>query len=132
MTKSWIHTRREEPSTVQRQAEKIFHDVEDLRVRKLFDAYGLYSRQDLFALTDGDRVFVRVDDALRNELEAEGGEVFSWTNPETDQTLDLSFMSLPGARSEDCEVFRQTAFRGLEIARHSRREKIKSPRRFSI
>lgn len=54
--------------------EDLFANLGRIRIRKMFGGAGVYSGEDMFALIDKDRVYVKSDDALKADLESEGSE----------------------------------------------------------
>ena len=75
--------------------EDLFANLGRIRIRKMFGGAGVYSGEDMFALINEDRVYVKSDDSLKADLESEGGESFEWTNPNTGKTIKMSYVSLP-------------------------------------
>ena len=45
--------------------EDLFANLGRIRIRKMFGGAGVYSGEDMFALIDKDRVYVKSDDALK-------------------------------------------------------------------
>ena len=117
-----------EPS-FQVYVEDLFSSFEQFRIRKMFGGAGVYSGQDMFALIDEDKLYLKVDDALKADLEAAGSEAFQWTNPQTGTTIKMSYVSLPDAALDDPDDARQWARKALDVARRNRQAKVKSPRR---
>ena len=109
--------------------EDLFASVGRIRIRKMFGGAGVYSGEDMFALIDKDRVYVKSDDALREDLEQEGGEVFEWTNPNTGKTIQMSYVSLPVNALDNRDEASNWARKALDVAVQARRAKVKSPRR---
>ena len=109
--------------------EDLFARVGRVRIRKMFGGAGVYAGEDMFALLDADRIYVKADDRLRADLEAEGGEVFKWTNPSTGKTIEMSYVSLPVNALDDREEASVWAQKALGVAMQARRAKVKSPRR---
>ena len=109
--------------------EDLFASLGRIRIRKMFGGAGVYSGEDMFALIDQDRIFVKSDDALKADLEQEGGEAFEWTNPNTGKTIQMSYVSLPVNALDDREEASAWARKALDVAIEARRAKVKSPRR---
>lgn len=109
--------------------EDLFASLGRIRIRKMFGGAGVYSGEDMFALIDQDRIFVKSDDALKADLEQEGGEAFEWTNPNTGKTIRMSYVSLPVNALDDREEASAWARKALDVAIEARRAKVKSPRR---
>lgn len=109
--------------------EDLFGKLGRIRIRKMFGGAGVYAGEDMFALLEGDQIYIKADDDLRAELEAEGSQAFNWTNPTTGKTITMSYVSLPDAAVDDPDLATDWAQKALDIAIQSRRAKVKSPRR---
>jgi len=109
--------------------EDLFGKLGRIRIRKMFGGAGVYAGEDMFALLDGDQIYIKADDSLRADLEAEGGQPFEWTNPSTGKTLQMSYMSMPINALDDPEEATDWGQKALAVAIESRRAKVKSPRR---
>ena len=112
--------------------EDLFANLGRIRIRKMFGGAGVYSGQDMFALIDHDRVYVKSDAALKADLESEGGEAFEWTNPSTGKTMKMSYVSLPDNALDDREEASAWGRKALDVAIEARRAKVKSPRRMTF
>ena len=95
----------------------------------MFGGAGVYAGEDMFALLDGDRIYIKADDTLRADLEAEGSKPFEWTNPSTGKTITMSYVSLPDAAMDDPDEATNWGEKALNAAIAARRAKVKSPRR---
>ncbi len=109
--------------------EDLFASLGRIRIRKMFGGAGVYSGEDMFALIDKDRVYVKSDDVLKADLEQEGGKVFEWTNPNTGKTIQMSYVSLPVNALDDRDEASTWGRKALDVAVQARRAKVKSPRR---
>lgn len=112
--------------------EDLFANLGRIRIRKMFGGAGVYSGQDMFALIDHDRVYVKSDEALKADLESEGGEAFEWTNPNTGKTIQMSYVSLPVNAMDSRDEASVWARKALDVAIQARRAKVKSPRRMTF
>ena len=112
--------------------EDLFSNLGRIKIRKMFGGAGVYSGEDMFALIDKDRVYVKSDDALKQHLESEGGEAFEWTNPSTGKTIRMSYVSLPVNALDDREEASTWGRKALDVAIEARRAKVKSPRRMTF
>jgi len=112
--------------------EDLFANLGRIRIRKMFGGAGVYSGEDMFALIDKDRVYVKSDDVLKECLESAGGEVFEWTNPTTGKTIQMSYVSLPVNALDDRDKVSALGRKALDVAVQARRAKVKSPRRMTF
>jgi|Transcript_19929 DNA transformation protein len=112
--------------------EDLFANLGRIRIRKMFGGAGVYSGEDMFALIDKDRVYVKSDDVLKECLESAGGEVFEWTNPSTGKTIQMSYVSLPVNALDDRDKVSALGRKALDVAVQARRAKVKSPRRMTF
>ena len=109
--------------------EDLFATLGNIRIRKMFGGAGVYAGEEMFALVDNDQIYVKADDDLKADLQAEGGEPFMWTNPKTGRTMTMSYVSLPVNAMDDTEQASQWGRKALDVAKEARRAKVKSPRR---
>jgi len=109
--------------------EDMFATLGNIRIRKMFGGAGVYAGEEMFALVDNDQIYVKADDTLKADLQAEGGEPFTWTNPKTGRTMTMSYVSLPVNAMDDTEQASQWGRKALDVAKQARRAKVKSPRR---
>lgn len=112
--------------------EDLFANLGRIRIRKMFGGAGIYSGEDMFALIDKDRVYVKSDDLLKADLESEGGKAFEWTNPNTGKTIQMSYVSLPLNALDDRDEASAWGRKALDVAIQARRAKVKSPRRMTF
>ncbi len=112
--------------------EDLFANLGRIRIRKMFGGAGVYSGEDMFALIDHDRVYVKSDDSLKRHLVSEGGEAFEWTNPNTGKTIQMSYVSLPVNALDDRDEASAWGRKALDVAIQARRAKVKSPRRMTF
>lgn len=120
-------TRQDNP--LHSYVEDLFGKLGRIRIRKMFGGAGVYAGEDMFALLDGDRIYIKADDNLRADLEAEGSKPFEWTNPTTGKTITMSYVSLPDTAMDDPEEATSWGEKALSVAIAARRAKVKSPRR---
>ena len=107
----------------------LFEALGQIRIRKMFGGAGVYSGEDMFALLDGDQIYLKTDEALKAELVAEGGSSFEWTNPKTGKTMVMSYVSLPASAIDDADEACVWARKARDVAMRARQAKVKSPRR---
>ncbi|MEL7231089.1 MAG: TfoX/Sxy family protein [Pseudomonadota bacterium] len=109
--------------------EDLFERLGRIRIRKMFGGAGVYAGEDMFALLDGDQIYIKADDDLRADLEEQGSQPFEWTNPSTGKTIQMSYVSLPETAMDDPDEANEWGEKALRAAIAARRAKVKSPRR---
>lgn len=109
--------------------QDLFADMGRIRIRKMFGGAGVYSGEDMFALIDKERLYVKADDTLKSDLEAQGGKPFIWTNPDTGRTMTMSYVSLPADALGDVELASHWGRQALAVTVRTRKARVKSPRR---
>ena len=119
----------QQTDTLQDYVEDLFSPLGRIKVRPMFGAKGIYAGEDMFAILEKDRIYVKIDDEAKAELAAAGSAPFIWTNPKTGQTLTMSYMALSDAIMQDRQAVTEWAQRGLSIVIQARKSKVKSPRR---
>ena len=109
--------------------EDLFGRLGPIRIRKMFGGAGVYAGEEMFALLDSGRIYIKADDELRADLEDQGSEPFEWTNPTTGKTIQMSYVSLPETAMDDPDEANSWGQKALKAAVAARRAKVKSPRR---
>lgn len=104
----------------------LFADLGRLRIRKMFGCTGVYANEEMFALVDADRIYLKTDEALRVSLEAEGGTAFHWTNGKTGQTIRMSYVSVPEATLGNHARTTDLGRKALAAARQARQSRVKT------
>lgn len=87
-----------------------------VEARRMFGGAGIYRDGVMFALLDDDVIYVRVDDALQVELEAQGS--VAWTNSmKPDGSIrSMGYWSLPETAADDPDAAVAIARRALTAA----------------
>src|SRR5260221_13428284 len=87
-------------------AVDLFSDMGGVATRRMFGAAGLYSYGVMFGLIDDDRIFLKVDEALKTDLAAEGAVSWIYTErqgPKAGIPQETSYWSLPETACDDPE-----------------------------
>ncbi len=95
---------------------ELFEELGPVRVRRMFGGAGVFAGDVMFALIADDVIYVKADDALRSELEAEGCEPFRYTRPSTGAQADMGYLSLPPSALDDPEEASAWGRRALDVA----------------
>ena len=100
-------------------AEELFAAL-GVSSRRMFGGAGLYAEGVMFGLIDGEEViYLKADDALRAELEAEGSRPFQYTfpsGPRAGQTVGMGYWSLPDSALDEPDAAASWGRRALEVA----------------
>lgn len=98
---------------------ELFEGLGAVSIRRMFGGAGVYAQGVMFALVDDDVVYLKVDDALREALAAEGSVPWTYTapsGPRAGQTMQMGYSSLPEAALDDPEAACAWARRALDVA----------------
>ncbi|MEL7482221.1 MAG: TfoX/Sxy family protein [Pseudomonadota bacterium] len=94
---------------------ELFGPLGALRIKKMFGGAGVWCDDQIFAILSDNVIYLKADPALRARLEAEGGDVFVWTNPKTGKTNEMQYVSLPEAALDDPEAAIDWARAALDV-----------------
>jgi DNA transformation protein len=83
--------------------------------RRMFGAAGLYRDGVMFALVADDVLYLRVDDAIRSDFEAEGLDSFSYQT-RTGRKAVMSYMRAPERCMEDSDEMAEWCRKAYEAA----------------
>jgi len=100
--------------------EELFSGLGPVRIKRMFGGAGVYAGELMFALIDGDVIYLKADDALKAELAAEGS--VSWVYRSPGRTLqDTSYWRLPETALDDPDEATAWARKALAVAQARRR-----------
>ncbi|HPF94936.1 MAG TPA: TfoX/Sxy family protein [bacterium] len=83
--------------------------------RRMFGAYGLYSAGRFFAIIDDGTLYLKADEALKEEFKEAGSIVFSYPMKDG-EVATLNYWSLPEEALEDHELAKVWALKSIAIA----------------
>lgn len=86
-----------------------------VRARRMFGGAGLYADDVMFALIADDQIYIKVDDGLAADLEAEGSGPFIYER-EGAEPVAMGYWRLPEAALDDPDEARRWARRALDVA----------------
>lgn len=95
-----------------------------VQVRAMFGGYGLYLRGAMFGLLDDDEIFLKTDDACRQEFVDAGCQ--QWVYPSPKGPMPTQYFRPPDDAHEDAEAMLPWA--GLAIAAAQRAARAKAAR----
>ncbi|MEZ5971210.1 MAG: TfoX/Sxy family protein [Hyphomonadaceae bacterium] len=100
--------------------KELFVGVGAVQIKRMFGGAGGYADGLMFLLLADDTIHIKVDEALKAELRAEGSGPFEWTprsGPRAGETLDLGYWRLPDSALDDPEEAAIWGRRALAIAK---------------
>jgi len=94
---------------------ELFESFGPVRIRRMFGGAGIYAGEVMFGLIDDETIYLKTDEALRDELRAEGsvGWVYSRAPGKWEET---SYWRLPEAALDDPEQAAAWARKALAVA----------------
>lgn len=100
--------------------------IADLRARSMFGGVGLYSGEHFFGILAADVLYLKVDDATRDEFVRAGGRPFT---PYPDRTASsMAYYSVPIDVLESAPDVAQWARRAIRVARAATGRRPAGPR----
>ena len=101
-------------------AEELFGPL-GVSTRRMFGGAGVYAEGVMFALIDGgeEAIYLKADEALRADLEAEGSRPFLYTfpsGPRAGETVGMGYWSLPDAALDEPDAACAWGRRALDVA----------------
>ena len=88
-------------------AAELFEGLGGVSTRRMFGGAGVYAQGVMFALIDDDVIYLKVDDGLRKDLEAEGCAPWTYIaphGPRAGEPMQMGYWSLPEAALDDPET----------------------------
>ena len=92
-----------------------------VRARAMFGGYGLYLRDAMFGLLDDEEIFLKTDDACRQEFVDAGCE--QWVYPSPKGPMATQYFRPPDDAHEDAEAMLPWAGLAIAAARRAARDK---------
>ncbi len=83
---------------------ELFAGVGRVEVKRMFGGAGAWADGVMFVLIADDTIHIKVDDALKRELSAEGCGPFVWqprSGPRAGEKIDLGYWRLPDSALDD-------------------------------
>lgn len=114
---------------------ELFAGMGPIQVKRMFGGAGVYADGVMFALLADDAIYLKADQALKDELREEGSGPFVWT-PGTGlragEQIEMGYWRLPDAALDDPETAAAWGKKALAVARDAARAKRKAkPKRKS-
>ncbi|MFN3465823.1 MAG: TfoX/Sxy family protein [Terricaulis sp.] len=100
--------------------KELFAGVGPVHTKRMFGGAGGYADGVMFLLLADDTIYLKVDDALKTELGAEGCGPFVWepqSGPRAGEELDLGYWRLPDSALDDPEEAAMWGRKALAVAK---------------
>lgn len=100
--------------------KELFAGLGPVQIKRMFGGAGGYADGVMFLLLGNDTIHIKVDDALKAELRAEGSGPFEWTpqkGPRAGETIDLGYWRLPDSALDDPDEAAAWGRKALAVAR---------------
>ena len=108
--------------------EELFEPLGPVRIRKMFGGAGVFAHDAMFALLADEVVYLKTDEALRAEMEAEGCEPFVYEKSDG-KLFDMGYLSLPTDAAEEPEAASKWGRKALDVALKAKAAKPKRKKR---
>jgi DNA transformation protein and related proteins len=107
---------------------ELFAGVGRVDVKRMFGGAGAWSDGVMFLLIADDTIHIKVDDALKAELRAEGCGPFVWqpqSGPRAGEKIDLGYWRLPDSALDDPDEAAVWGRKALAVAKAKAKDKPK-------
>jgi len=94
---------------------ELFKPLGHIHIKRMFGGAGVYAHDVMFALLADDTVYLKVDDALKTELEAEGSEPFRFEMKDG-KIAEMKYYRLPDDAADEPETASDWARKALDVA----------------
>jgi len=106
--------------------EELFSGFGPVRIKRMFGGAGVYADEVMFGLIDDDVIYLKVDEALKAELAAEGSVSWVYRSRRRGLLEDTSYWRLPEAALDDPDEAAAWARKALAVAQ--RKAALKRPK----
>jgi len=110
---------------------ELFAGVGDVQIKRMFGGAGGYADGVMFLLLADDVIHLKTNDALREELCAEGSGPFVWTpenGPRAGEQVEMSYWRLPESALDDPDEAALWGRKALAIAKAAKKPLKKAKR----
>lgn len=94
---------------------ELFEGLGPVRIRRMFGGAGVYAGETMFALIDDEVVYLKTDEPLRAELQAEGSQPWIYSRA-PGKWEETSYWRLPEAALDDPDEAVAWARKALAVA----------------
>jgi DNA transformation protein len=113
-------------------ARELFAGLGPIQVRRMFGGAGAYADGLMFALIAEDTLYIKVDEALKQELTQEGSGPFVWRpekGPRAGEEVEMGYWRLPEAALDDPDIAAAWGRKALAVAQAAAAKKPKKPKK---
>lgn len=89
------------------RARELFAFVPDLTTRKMFGGFGVYAGGRIFAIGDGEAVYLKVDDLTEGAFREAGSGPFVYDTGQDGTPLTMRYWRLPDEALDDEDALRR-------------------------
>ena len=100
--------------------EELFAPLGPVRIRRMFGGAGVYAGDVMFALIADDQIYLKVDEALKRDLEEEGCGPFTYDKKDGTQAVMMAYYALPDSAADDPDEACAWGRRALNVAMKSK------------
>jgi len=100
---------------------ELFDQLGHLSIRRMFGGAGVYAHGVMFALLADEVIYLKVDDALKADLEAEGSGPFTFEMK--GKSAQMNYYNLPDSAADDADEACGWARRALDVALKAKAKK---------
>lgn len=111
-----------------KQAVDALSSLGEVRSRAMFGGWGIYCHGVMFAMVAWDRLYLKVDDAIRGRFEEAGSQPFVWDGG-NGRPVTMSYWSVPVSDLAEREALLDWARLAVEAAGRSRDKQPKKARK---
>ncbi len=111
---------------------ELFAGLGPVQVKRMFGGAGVYADGVMFALLANDVIHLKVDDAMKVELKAEGCGPFIWTpasGPRAGEQVEMGYWRMPDAALDEPELAAKWGRKALAAAKAKAASKPKAKRK---
>lgn len=107
--------------------EELLSDLGPIAIRRMFGGAGVYAGEVMFGLIAFDQLYLKVDAALKSDLEAEGCGPFTYEKKDG-SSATMAYYALPESAADDPAEACVWARRALDVAMKAKSPKAKKRR----